>query len=51
VETGRPSVAALVNMIVMQLELAGVNLAGSNVAGSSAADAHLANSAQRPRPL
>jgi shikimate kinase len=24
VETGRPSVAALVNMVVMQLELAGV---------------------------
>jgi shikimate kinase len=25
IETGRPSVASLVNMIIMQLELAGVN--------------------------
>lgn len=29
IETGRPSVATLVNMIVMQLELAGADLAGA----------------------
>jgi shikimate kinase len=51
VETGRPSVAALVNMIVMQLELAGIHLAGNNVVGSSAVDTHLTNSAHRPKPL
>lgn len=32
IETGRPSVATLVNMIVMQLELAGVPLGGSHLA-------------------
>ncbi len=66
VETGRPSVAALVNKIVMQLELAGVSVAGSSLAGSSLTGTnlagnipadnsptgiHLANSAQRPKPL
>lgn len=37
VETGRPSVASLVNMIVMQLELAGVLPAGSQGALDAAA--------------
>ena len=37
VETGRPSVAALVNKIVMQLELAGVSVAGVSVASRSLA--------------
>ncbi len=56
VETGRPSVAALVNMIVMQLELAGIhladiNLAGNNMTGSKSVDSPLADSAQPPKPL
>lgn len=37
VETGRPSVAALVNMIVMQLELAGINLRASDLDDSASA--------------
>lgn len=38
VETGRPSVAMLVNMIVMQLEMAGGNLPMPNASGSISVD-------------
>ena len=41
VETGRPSVAALVNMIVMQLELAGISFAGISLAGTNLAGTKL----------
>ena len=50
VETGRPSVAALVNTIIMQLELAGVKLMGVNSVDGSLASTHLADSTQRPKP-
>jgi shikimate kinase len=50
VETGRPSVAALVNIIIMQLELAGVHLMGVNSVDGSLAGTHLDDSAQRPKP-
>ena len=42
IETGRPSVASLVNMIIMQLELAGVNTPASAALPDSSA-AHSSN--------
>lgn len=48
VETGRPSVANLVNMIVMQLELAGVLQAGFTAPASGGSDGEADNIEPRP---
>lgn len=48
VETGRPSVANLVNMIVMQLELAGVLQAGFAAPAGGGADGEAGNAEPSP---